>query len=65
MEDQILVPFMVLIYNKGLINTSYTDLEVSTGIEIAKGSVKTLLGGYFRRSGLSLGLKFLKTWQPG
>lgn len=64
-EDQILVPFMVLTYSKGPINTSYTDLKVSTGIEIAKGSVKTLLGGYFRHSGLSLGLKFLKIWQLG
>lgn len=64
-EDQIPVPFMMLTYMRGPINTSYIDLEVSTGIDIAKWSVKTLLGGYFRHGGLSLGLKLPKIWQLG
>lgn len=36
MEDQIFVPFMVLTYNRGLINNSYIDLKVSIELEIAK-----------------------------
>lgn len=64
-EDQTPVPFMMLTYIRGPINISYIDLEVSTGIDIAKWSVKTLLGGYFRHSGLSLGLKLPKIWQLG
>lgn len=53
-EDQVFVPFTVLTYNRGPVNANDIDLKVRTGIMITKWSVKTLLGGYFRHSGLSL-----------
>lgn len=68
-DDQVFAIFTVLTYNRGPVNTGNLDPKVSTRMENAKWSVKNLLGGYFRHSGLSLaqslGVEFaqdLATW---
>lgn len=53
-EGQAFVTFTVLTSNRSPINASRIDLQVRAGIMVAKWSVKTLWGGYFRDSVLSL-----------
>ena len=53
-EGQVFVTVTVLTSNRSPVNASRVDLKVRAGIMVAKCSVKTLWGGYFRYSVLSL-----------